>query len=389
MAALAVTGVGAQPADPSLDTSIQARFQNAQEALAEHRYEIAATEFEAILDIDGEIAGAHANLGVARYLLADYERAVIAFRHALELDPSMRNAELYLGLSEAKAGDAERALPALSRGFWNADNDPWRLQAGMLLAELYSARQEEDRLLRVVRALRQGFPSNADVLYMAYRLYSDLGARAISDLVRVAPGSARVHQVTADLLLSEGDYPRAARQYREALRIDERLPGANRALAVAILNSNPDAAGMQEAEQALGRELSLNPRDAESLYQLGEISWRQGAEDLALQHYSAAVELQPKFVEGLIGLGKAFIARAEFDQAARHLEEAVRIDSENEVAHYRLAQAYRNLGRTEEAVRQLEEFRRIRTAAEELGTIYRQVQRSTVPGENLVGEGAR
>ena len=168
----------------------------------------------------------------------------------------------------------------------------------MLLTELYAARQEEDKLLDVVRALRQGFPSNADVLYMAYRLYSDLGARAISDLVREAPGSARVHQVTADLLLSEGDYPRAARQYREALRIDERLPGANRALAVAILNSNPDEAGMQEAEQALGRELSLNPRDAESLYQLGEISWRKGAEDAALKHYAAAVELQPKFVEG-------------------------------------------------------------------------------------------
>ena len=386
---MVVTCAGAQPADSSQGTSIQARFQNAQQALADHRYEIAAREFESILDIDGDLAGAHANLGVARYLLADYDLAVSAFRRALELDPSMRNAELYLGLSEAKAGHAEDALPSLSRGFWNADNDPWRLQAGMLLAEIYAARQEEDKLLDVVRALRLGFPDSADVLYMAYRLYSDLGARAISDLVRVAPGSARVHQVTADLLLSEGDYPRAARQYREALRIDERLPGANRALAVAILNSNPDEAGMQEAEQALGRELSLNPRDAESLYQLGEISWRKGAEDAALKHYSSAVELQPKFVEGLIGLGKAYTARAEFDRAARHLEEAVRIDAENEVAHYRLAQAYRNLGRTEEAVKELEEFRRIRSAAEALGTIYRQVQRSTVPGEDLVGEDSR
>ena len=84
----------------------------------------------------------------------------------------MRNAELYLGLSEAKAGDLEGASPSLARGFWNVNNDPCRLQAGMLLAELFSARQEEDKLHGVVRALRQGFPSNADVLYMAYRLYS-------------------------------------------------------------------------------------------------------------------------------------------------------------------------------------------------------------------------
>ena len=381
VACLRAQTLGVPSGDP-----IQARFRNAQQALAEHRYDIAEREFEAILNIDGGIAGAHANLGVARYLQADYDQAVVAFRRALELDPALKNAELYLGLSQARAGDVEDALPTLSKGFWNASDDPWRLQAGMLLAELYSARQEDDKLIDVVRALKQAFPRNADVLYMAYRLYSDMGARAISDLVREAPGSARLHQVTAELLVSEGDYPRATRQYREALEIAPRLAGANRALAVAIMNSNPDEAGIREAEQALERELSLNPRDAESLYQLGEISWRRGDEDAALNHYTKAVDLQPRFAEALIALGKALIARGEFERAARYLQTAIQIDSENEVAHYRLAQAYRQLGLIEEAVKELEEFRRIRRTAEALGAIYRQVQRSTVSGADLDSE---
>ena len=371
--ALALASLHAQ----SPPESVEARFQNAQQALSEHRYAAAAKAFEALLAADPQLSGAHANLGVARYLQGHYEQAAAAFQRALELSPSMPNVELYMGLSQARAGRTEEAFPALAKGFWNASDDDWRLQAGMILAELHAARREDDKVLDVVRALKKAFPSNPDVLYAAYRLHSDMGALALADLVREAPGSARLHQVTAELLVSEGDYPRAVRQYREALKVAPRQGGLHRALAVAIMNSNPDEDGIREAEQALERELALNPRDAESLYQLGEIAWRRGDEESAARHYEKAVESQPAFVEGLVGLAKALIARGEFARAAERLESAVGIDPEHEVARYRLAQAYRQLGRSEEAAKELEEFRRIRSASEALSTIYRQVQRST------------
>ena len=237
----------------------------------------------------------------------------------------------------------------------------------------------------MVRALQKAFPKNTDVLYIAYRLHSDLGAKAVADLVREGADSARLHQVTAELLESEGDFPRAVRQYRKALEVNPRLPGANRALAVAIISSNPDQAGSQEAEQALERELSFNPRDAESLYQLGEIHWRRDEPGQALERFSKAVEIRPDFVEGLIALGKVLTATEQVERAADYLKRAVEIDPENDVAHYRLARAYRQLGRIEEATKELKEFRRIRSAMESLGAIYRQVQRGTVTDQTLDG----
>ena len=372
------------PSGPSGDR-IREHFQRAQEALARNDHSLAEQQFEKILALNPALAGAHANLGIARYLQAKYDPAIRSFLRALELQPEMTNVELYLGLSRARAGRVEEAHPALSKGFWNASDDDWRLEAGLILVETHYARLEHDKALDVVRALQKAFPKNTDVLYIAYRLHSDLGAKAIADLVRAGADSARLHQVTAELLESEGDFPRAVRQYRKALEVNPRLAGANRALAVAIISSNPDEAGSREAEQALERELSLNPRDSRALYQLGEIHWRRGEPDQALARFSKAVEIHPNFVEGLIALGKVLTATEQVDRAAGYLERAVEIDPENDVAHYRLARAYRQMGRSEEAAKELEEFRRVRSAMESLGAIYRQVQRSTVTGQTLDG----
>lgn len=387
--AFAAVGLCADPVPPRPVEAARAQFRAAQEALAAQRYDEAAQGFEAVLARDPSLASGHANLGVARYLLGQYDRAVESFRRALEASPGMPSVELYLGLASAKAGEMEEALPALSKGFWNAASDPWRLEGGMLLAQLHSSRGREDDVLRVVRELRRAYPSDPDVIYLAYRLHSDLGARAIADLVREAPGSARLHQVTAELLASEADYPRAARQYREALNVDANLPGARRGLALAILNSNPDAAALAEAERALREELALNPQDAEAIYQLGEICWRRGQPAAVREQYEQAVALQPRFTAGAVALAKALISDGEPERAAELLGEALRVDPENEVAHYRLAQAYRRLGRFEEAAAALEEFRRIRGAAEALGAIYRQVQRSTVTEQGIGGAASR
>ena len=376
-AAIAAGLLCAQAQEPTGQEPLQDLLQQASRALADHRYDDAARGFEEAIAAQPRLAAAHANLGVARYLLGDFDRASSAFRHAHEISPSMPNAELYLGLSEARAGRVNSAMGPLSRGFWNASDDPWRLQSGILLAELYAARGNHDQLVRVVGALRKAFPDNSEVLYLAYRLHSDLAAEALAGLVREAPNSARLHQVTAELLVSEGDFPRAVRQYRQALSIDAKLSGANRALAVAILNSDPDEALTAEAEEALERELRLNPRDAESLYQLGEIAWRRGQQEAALERYRSAVEMGPQFAEGRIALGKALLAVGEPEIAADHLETAVRIDPENETARYRLAQAYRQLGRIEEAAEELRQFQRIRSTSESLSAIYRQVQRGT------------
>src|SRR5439155_20096781 len=229
-------------AQDDLQARIQGHYQRGQEALQQNQYEEAAKEFLEILRLDPKLAEAHANLGVVYYTQGKYSEASHSFREALKLKPSLSKAEHFLGMSEAKSGRLPEALPILEKAFKNPADYEWRQQTGLLLIEIYSARMELDKALDILRTLQKSYPSSPEVLYIAYRIHSELGAKAVSGLVRADPDSARLHQVTAELLESEGDFPRAIEQYRRAAEVDPKLPGIHRALAVAILNSGRDEA---------------------------------------------------------------------------------------------------------------------------------------------------
>ena len=262
-------------------------------------------------------------------------------------------------------------------------NPELRQEAGILLIELFDATQNAERSRETLDALRQAYPDSPEVLYVSYRIYSENAVKALSGLVRVAPDSARLHQVAGELMESEGDFPQAADQYQKALEKDPSLTGIRRALGVALMNSSQDDASLLRAQKEFEQELAVNPSDAHSEYQLGEIFWRKHQADEAAKHYLRAVQIRPNFADALIALGKVWTAQNRAPQAIEVLQQAVKIDPANEVAHYRLAQAYRRLGRVQEADSEMGQFRKLREASASLSVIYQQVQRKLITEQTI------
>ena len=364
-------------------TAIQTHSERAQKALSQGNYEQAEAAFRAILEIEPGRAEVHANLGTVYYAQARYADASAAFRRALELKPSMKGVEAFLGMSEARQGRVSEALPLLEKGFRNPLSEQWKLEAGLLLAEAYQRTGESIRLAETIASLRRDFPSNTEVLYLAYRIYSSSAAKAVADLVKTAPDSARLRQITAELLEAEGDFAGAVAEYRKALEIEPKLPGAHRALGVALMNRVNDEPSRKEAQGYFERELTLNPNDALSEYQLGELLWLDGRSEDALRRFTRAIEIQPNFPDALIATGKALIASGESARAVAMLEKAVSLDPSNEVAHYRLGQALQKLGNKDRANREFAEYKRLRTALESLRGIHRQIQEGRVTSQKV------
>jgi cytochrome c-type biogenesis protein CcmH/NrfG len=138
-----------------------------------------------------------------------------------------------------------------------------------------------------------------------------------------------------------------------------------------------------KAQREFEQELAIDPDDAHSEYQLGEIFWRKHQAEEALKHYARAVQLRPNFVDALVAQGKVWTFQERASEALMVLQQAVTIDPANEVAHYRLAQAYHKLGQAKESANELAQFRKLREASASLSVIYQQVQRKPITEQTI------
>ena len=126
-----------------------------------------------------------------------------------------------------------------------------------------------------------------------------------------------------------------------------------------------DTVGGTEADaQALvefEKELTINPANEASEYQIGEILYRGQRYEDAKQHYLHALELSPDFAEAHVGLAKIELEDHQPELALKELEHAIQLQPTNASAHYTLMLVYRDLGQTQQATGEMELFRNLKT----------------------------
>lgn len=349
---------------------IREHFARAQQAMEEKQLDIAFREFSAILAIDPKNTEARGDLGVVQFLEGKYAEAGQNLRAALRAQPSLWKAQAILGLCEKAQGRFNSAQPLLEKSFPHLQDRNLQIRGGMALAELDYQHHDLEKTSAVLAVLQKLAPENVDVLYVLYRIHTDIATQARDKLALIAPESPRMHQLLAQHLVTEGDAKGAVAQYREAVRIDPRLPGAHFELGEAILADSMAEESKQDAQKEFETALALNPGDAKAECQLGALFSLRGDADAALSHYQHAAELAPDDPEAQVGLGKVLLSSGQFEKALEHLLHAVAVDPLDAQAHYRLAQAYRQLGRISEADREVATFKQLREAQERLRSAY-------------------
>lgn len=367
----------AQKAVSAPQREIREHLARAQQAMADKQLDSALHEFTAILALDPNNVEARGDLGVVQYLAGNYAEASQNLRAALRLQPALWKAQAILGLCERAQGRFDSARTLLAKSFPHLQDPKLQIRAGMALAELDYQWRDLEKASAVLAVLQKLDPANVDVLYVIYRVHTDLATQARDNLALIAPNSARMHQVLAQHLFTEGDAKGAVAQYREAVRIDPHLPGAHFELGEAILQDSMSEGSQQNAQKEFETALAINPSDAKAEAQLGALFSLHGDVAAALSHYQRAAELSPDDPEAQVGLGKVLMSTGEPENALQHLLAAVRIDPTNAQAHYRLAQLYRQLARASDAEREMGTFLELRQGEERLRSAYSQIYRQS------------
>ena len=361
-----------QPAsDPQQQSA--AHLREAHRLLSENKPAAAIPEFRAALALDPSNTDAHGNLGVLLFFQQNYVEAFPELRAALSAKPDLWKIEALLGMGERRAGDTEAARTDLEKSFPELLDKKVRIEAGLELIELYSTTEDLDKASSVVSVLRSLDPENQEILYTAYRIHSDLAREAILSLSLVAPKSALMYQVMAHESAMRGDTPAAIREYREALKINPKLPGLHFELAEMLHSLPPTPETSAQAKSEYEAALAQNPYDEKADLSLARIAENSNDQKKAYDLYSRAVELQPDDAEANYELGKTLAGMDQPEKAEKLLEHAVQIDPTNAVIHFRLSTVYQRLGRTADAKHEVEQYRKYKELKDKLRDTYREL----------------
>ena len=230
-----------------------------------NQLDVAAEEFQEILRLDPHNAAARASLGAIAFNQRDYPEAVKEFQESLRLKPDLVNAQAFLGMSEMRVGDFDEA----KRLFWRSPSNtckrrnfaPSVVRTWSVFIKYISG--ELDKAAVIVVVLESLEPNKPDTLYTAYRVHSDLAARALATLVTVAPESARTHEILAQSLMSRNEFSGAVQEYRRAVEIDPNLPEIHLELGQALLSYSASEASRAEAEKEFQVALARQSRRCE------------------------------------------------------------------------------------------------------------------------------
>jgi len=361
------------PQSPEKQQEIESHLKQAQNDLRDNRPDLAIPEFKAIVALDPKNADAQGNLGVLLFFQGQYADSIPPLRATLELQPSLWKIQALLGMAEKRTGDLGSAATDMTKAFPNLKEQKIQMETGMELIDLYSATGDLAKAVPVITALRDTDPTNVEIIYTAYRIYSDLLDETRLSLTVAGPNSARVHQMMAHELARQGHTDEAIANYREALKIDPQASGLHFELAE-MLKSSPGPGAREEAEKEYQAALALNPSDEKTESALGELAALRGDQKEAAERYESALKLQPNDPDAMLGLAKTFTTMNQPGKALPLLEQAVKLDPTNAVAHFRLSSLYRKMGRADDANHELAEYQKFKAMKEKLRDTYRQMR---------------
>jgi tetratricopeptide (TPR) repeat protein len=341
----------------------------AQQYLREQKPDLAIPELEKLIALDPDNVDARGNLGVLLFFRGDLKEAVPQLRAAIRLRHDLWRIQALLGLAEAKSGDREAGRTDLETSFPHLTEEKVQAEVGQALINDYTSTGDLEKAATVASALLASRPTDVPALYLAYRLYSDLAAKAMLTLALAGPASAQMHQVMARELARHGDEAASIANYREAIKIDSRLLGIHSELGDQLYYSSDDTLH-PEAESEFKTALEINPADEHAELMLGMIAAKRGDINTAYTDYSRALELDPNDGDACTEAGKVLFTMNQREKAQQMFERAVQIDPTNSIAHYRLGTLYRQLGKPDEAKEQIAEYLKYKQMKDKLEKVF-------------------
>jgi tetratricopeptide (TPR) repeat protein len=260
------------------------------------------------------------------------------------------------GLAEASralaAGDADRAFRL---GTNYLKGHPGDLRAQLLLVRVHIDRDEWDDAYRMASRAVRTRPADVDALYYLGLVTRRLAADEFQRLARIAPDSARVHQLQAEMLEAQERRAEAEKEYAAALAakpdLIDALLGLGKLQRIRL--------ACEEAIVLYDKAEAIRPT-FDGAYGLGVCHSYLQNDELAVKRFEQAVERNPSAAVAWAGLGTSLVRLRRTADAVAKLQRAIALEPAMHEAHYMLGMAYQASGdtaRAQDAFKKAEQLR--------------------------------
>jgi len=254
-------------------------------------------------------------------------------------------------LALAQKGRCREALPLLKRSTSRLSDKQLKYQSAMATARCAMSLEKTETAVNALLLLNREFPRDPQVLYTTTHFYAELASRASQELAAVAPDSAEAQQLEAESFESQGNWDKAATQYKKILEQNPHAPGIHYRLGRLFLAKTPPEP--ENAKKEFEQEIKTDPSNASAEFMLGETDRQAGQWDEAASHILRASKLDEGFVEAYLALGISLNSGGKFGNAVAPLEKYVKMQPADPAGHYQLATAYARTGRKPDADREM------------------------------------
>lgn len=300
-----------------------ARLNVAVVFLAKKEFTAARRELQNVLKLDPENAAAYRIMGVSFREEGEYQKAVQCFKQAIEASPQDKYAEAHLDLG--------LVYFEVARGEDIEEEQAYKLY-DQATAEFQQAIAENPNLAEAHYQL-------AKMLH--YGGQEDEAGVSLLEAVAIRPNFSEAHELLADIYEKRG---------RIDLR-DHHLEQMMRARAASSATT-PDEyikrgiGARLNKDYVLAREefekaLSLDPRNAKALYELGIVYQEVNEADRALNAFQTVLKLPAPPDEAYNRVSGILFTRGNQQEAVDFLRQAVSQNPNNARMHYFLGNVYR------------------------------------------------
>lgn len=386
---VALVGVGCSR-DP--EARKQKHLAQGKEYFEQEKFREASIEFLNAIQIDGNFAEAHYQLGQTYLRLGIWTGAYQSLTRAVELNPGNLPAQVDVGkllLAGRQFQQAQEKAELVLKA------DPNNVEAHILLANSYAAIEDIPSSLRQMQQAIQLEPERAQS-YLSLGLIQLTGQQAAAaessfkKALEIDPASLRGHLALGGFYQGLRRWEESETMFRRAIALSPKESGPHVALArVLVAQGKSDQAEqvMRDAKQTL-RDVPGGPRA------LGDFYYATGQMDKAVAEYAvlnrespndlqttknyiqlliltrdlptaarlndALLQKNQRDVDGLSYRGQILLAEGKAAQAIPVLESALKDNADNTIARYYLGRALMDSGNMQRAETEFREVARLR-----------------------------